>query len=71
VRRRVDATVLDSRRSPLPTGGTVLLVARRIPGQAAREWTVVFDTDEERNDPAARRVAREKLAEAVAADQPV
>jgi hypothetical protein len=48
----------------------VLLVARRIPGQPAREWTVVFDTDDERNDPAAREVAREKLAEAVASDSP-
>ena len=70
VRRRVDSTVLTSRRSPLPTGGTVLLVARRIPGQAAREWTVVFDSDADRHDPGAREVAREKLAEAVATDQP-
>lgn len=70
VRRRVDQTVVASRRAPLPGGGSVLLVARRIPGQAAREWTVVFDDDTRRNDPAAREVAREKLAEAVAADQP-
>jgi hypothetical protein len=70
VRRRVDQTVVASRRAPLPGGGGVLLVARRIPGQAAREWTVVFDDDTRRNDPAAREVAREKLAEAVAADQP-
>jgi hypothetical protein len=70
VRRRVDQTVVASRRSPLPGGGGVLLVARRIPGQAAREWTVVFDDDADRNDPLAREVAREKLAEAVAADTP-
>jgi hypothetical protein len=70
VRRRVDQTVVASRRAPLPGGGGVLLVARRIPGQAAREWTVVFDDDAHRNDPAAREAAREKLAEAVAADQP-
>jgi hypothetical protein len=48
----------------------VLLVARRIPGQAAREWTVVFDEDADRNDPASREVARQKLAEAVAAETP-
>jgi hypothetical protein len=48
----------------------VILVARRLPGQAAREWTVVFDDDADRNHPAAREVARQKLAEAVAAEQP-
>ena len=70
VRRRVDQTVVASQRSPLPGGGGVLLVARRIPGQAAREWTVVFDDDAQRNDPQAREVARRKLAELVAAEQP-
>jgi hypothetical protein len=70
VRRRVDQTVVASRRSPLPNGGAVLLVARRIPGQAAREWTVVFDEEADRNDPASREVARQKLAEAVAAEGP-
>jgi hypothetical protein len=70
VRRRVDQTVVASKRSPLPGRGGVLLVARRIPGQAAREWTVVFDNDADRNDAAAREVARQKLAEAVAAEQP-
>ena len=70
LRRRVDQTVVASRRSPLPGGGGVILVARRLPGQAAREWTVVFDDDADRGDPEAREVARRKLAEAVAADQP-
>jgi hypothetical protein len=70
VRRRVDQTVMTSRRSPLPGGGGVLVVARRIPGQAAREWTVVFDDDADRNDPASREVARQKLAEALAAEEP-
>ena len=70
VRRRVDQTVVASQRSPLPGGGGVLLVARRIPGQAVREWTVVFDDDERRSDPVAREAARQKLAELVAADQP-
>jgi hypothetical protein len=68
VRRRVDQTVITSRRSPLPGGGSVLLVARRVPGQAAREWTVVFDSDDQREDPVARETAREKLAEAVAGE---
>ena len=70
VRRRVDQTVVASQRSPLPGGGGVLLVARRIPGQAAREWTVVFDDDARRDDPEAREVARRKLADLVAAEQP-
>jgi hypothetical protein len=70
VRRRVDQTVVASQRSPLPGGGGVLLVARRIPGQVGREWTVVFDDDERRSDPAAREAARQKLADLVAADRP-
>jgi hypothetical protein len=70
VRRRVDQTVVASQRSPLPGGGGVLLVARRIPGQPAREWTVVFDDDTQRTDPEAREAARQKLADLVAADQP-
>jgi hypothetical protein len=70
VRRRVDQTVVASRRSPLPSGGGVLLVARRVPGSAAREWTVVFDDDADRTDAEAREVARQKLADAVAADSP-
>jgi hypothetical protein len=70
VRRRVDQTVVSSRRSPLPNGGSVLVVARRLPGQAAREWTVVFDDDETRNDPAAREAARQKLEEALATEGP-
>lgn len=70
VRRRVDQTVVASQRSPLPGRGGVLLVARRIPGQAGREWTVVFDDDADRADPVAREAARQKLADVVAAEQP-
>ncbi|MBB3675853.1 hypothetical protein [Modestobacter versicolor] len=70
LKKRVDLTVVASQRHPLPTGGSVLLVARRVPGQAAREWTVVFDDDADRDDPAARAVARERLAAAVDADDP-
>jgi hypothetical protein len=70
VRKRVDQTVVTSRRTTLPGGGGVLLVARRVPGQAEREWTVVFDEDSDRHDPGAREAAREKLGEAVAAELP-
>jgi hypothetical protein len=70
VRRRVDETVVASQRTPLPYGGGVLLVARRIPGQAAREWSVVFDDDAQRSDPDAREIARQKLADLVAAERP-
>ncbi|MCA0143847.1 hypothetical protein [Blastococcus sp. LR1] len=71
VRKRVDQTVLTSRRVPLPGRGGVLLVARRVPGQAEREWTVVFDEDADRHDPEAREAARQKLSEALAAEQPI
>lgn len=70
VRRRVDETVVASHRSPLPGGGGVLLVARRIPGQPGREWAVVFDDDAHRTDPEAREAARQKLADVVDAEQP-
>jgi hypothetical protein len=70
LRTRVDSTVVNSQRHPLPNGGSVLLVARRVPGQAAREWTVVFDDDADRDDPVARDAARERLTAAVAADDP-
>jgi hypothetical protein len=70
VRRRVDETVVSSQRSPLPGGGGVLLVARRVPGRPGREWTVVFDDDERRSDPVAREAARQKLADLVAAERP-
>src|ERR1700709_2449810 len=61
---------VPSQRASLPGGGGVLLVARRIPGQPGREWTVVFDDDTDRSDPVARAAAQEKLAGVVAADQP-
>ena len=70
VRRRVDRTVVTSQRFPLPDRGSVVLVARRLPGQAAKEWTVVFDEDVDRADPVAREEARRRLAAALAAEQP-
>jgi hypothetical protein len=70
VRRRVDETVVASQRFPLPGGGGVLLVSRRLPAQAAREWTVVFDDDTDRSDPAMRESARQRLADVLAAEQP-
>ncbi|CAA9277228.1 MAG: hypothetical protein AVDCRST_MAG52-3600 [uncultured Blastococcus sp.] len=70
VRRRVDETVVDSRRHPLPGRGSVLLVARRLPGQAAREWTVVFDQEADRADQGAREEARRRLAEVLDAERP-
>jgi hypothetical protein len=70
VRSRVDRTVVTSQRFPLPDRGGVVLVARRLPGQAAKEWTVVFDDDVDRTDPVAREEARKRLAAALAAEQP-
>jgi hypothetical protein len=70
VRRRVDQTVVASQRFPLPDRGGVVLVARRLPGQAAKEWTVVFDDDADRDDPRSREIARQKLADALAAETP-
>jgi hypothetical protein len=70
VRERVDRTVVTSQRFPLPDRGSVLLVARRLPGQAGKEWTVVFDDEAERENPVARETARSKLAEVLAAERP-
>ena len=70
LRTRVDRTVVTSQRFPLPDRGGVVLVARRLPGQAAKEWTVVFDEDVDRADPVAREEARRRLAAALAAEQP-
>jgi hypothetical protein len=70
VRRRVDGTIVTSQRFRLPDRGGVVLVARRLPGQAAKEWTVVFDEDVDRADPVAREEARKRLAAALAAEQP-
>lgn len=70
VRRRVDRTIVTSQRFPLPDRGSVVLVARRLPGQTAKEWTVVFDDDVDRADPVAREEARRRLAAALAAEQP-
>ena len=69
-RRRVDRTVVTSQRFPLPDRGGVVLVARRVPGQAAKEWTVVFYEDVDRGDPVAREEARRRLAAALATEQP-
>ena len=70
VRERVDRTVVTSQRFPLPDRGSVLLVARRLPGQAAKEWSVVFDDEADRENPAARETARSKLEEVLAAERP-
>jgi hypothetical protein len=70
IRRRVDRTIVTSQRFPLPDRGGVVLVARRLPGQSAKEWTVVFDQDVDRADPVARDEARKRLAAALAAEQP-
>lgn len=70
VRKRVDQTIVASQRFPLAGGGGVVLVARRLPGQAVKEWTVVFDDDTDRSDPAMREQARRRLADALAAEQP-
>ena len=71
VRRRVDQTVVTSQRSPLPGRGGVLLVARRIPGQAgARVDRRLRRRRRPRTTRRRARSARQKLAELVAADQP-
>jgi hypothetical protein len=57
-------------RHVLSDAGELPAVVRRLPGQPAREWTVVFDDDAQRTDPEAREAARQKLADLVAADQP-
>lgn len=66
VRQRVDRSVAHSQRRALPTGSTVLLVARRVSGRDGLVWYAVFDADLDVENPQACRQAL-ILLESVAA----
>lgn len=57
VRERVMATILVSERVPISGGKGALVTARRVPGQDAPTWSVVFDSGLDPADPALRAVA--------------
>lgn len=61
VRARVTRSVVHSSHHPLPGGGGVRVVARRVSGEDGLTWLVRFDTETDRADPAARAAAAAAL----------
>lgn len=57
VRARVERAIAYTRRHPLPGGGSVRVVGRRVPGRDGVSWQLVFDTGVDRDDPAVRAAA--------------
>lgn len=62
VRVRMDRTVAESTRRSLGTGGSALVVARRVAGQDGLLRYVVFDREADLGDPAATAAAHRLLA---------
>ena len=54
VRVRVLRAIAFSRHYPLPSGGGVRVVGRRVPGRDGLSWQLVFDPGVDRDDPAVR-----------------
>ncbi len=64
VRSRVTRSVAYTARQALPAGGTVRIVARRIPGRDGLTWSMRFDRPADHADPAVRPAADRLLTEA-------
>jgi hypothetical protein len=64
VRSRVTKSVAYTSRHGLPGGGSVRIVARRVPRQDGLTWSMRFDPPGDRDDPAARAAADQLLADA-------
>lgn len=62
VRVRMDRTVAESTRRSLGTGGSALVVARRVAGQDGLLRYIVFDREADLGDPAATAAAHRLLA---------
>jgi hypothetical protein len=67
VRERVTASVAVSSVHPLPDGGGVRVVARRVPGVDGLSWSVRFEGGASDQDPAALAAAAEFVASEKAA----
>ncbi|MEU8269812.1 hypothetical protein AB0B89_21965 [Sphaerisporangium sp. NPDC049002] len=63
VRERVTSSILANRHVRLGDRGGVRLVARRVPGQDAAEWELIFDQGLDSTDPGLRAAAEQALEE--------
>ncbi|MEO3813168.1 hypothetical protein ABGB17_29555 [Sphaerisporangium sp. B11E5] len=61
VRERVTSSILVNRHVRLGDRGGVRMVARRVPGQDAAEWDLVFDPGLDSTDPGLRAAAEQAL----------
>lgn len=64
VRVRVQRAIAYTRHSPLPTGGGVRLVGRRVAGRDGLSWQRVYDSGVDPDDPAVREATAQLLAQA-------
>lgn len=64
VRSRVTHSVAYSNHHPLPAGGGVRVVARRVPGRDGLSWALRYDPGTDRHDPLVRDAAQALLAQA-------
>jgi hypothetical protein len=64
VRARVTRSVAYTMRHPLPGGGGVRVVARRVPGVDGLRWTVRYDGGADIDDPVVREVTSDLVAQA-------
>jgi hypothetical protein len=64
VRVRVQRAIAYTRHSPLPTGGGVRVVGRRVAGRDGLAWQRVYDRGVDPDDPAVREHTDRLLAQA-------
>jgi hypothetical protein len=70
VRARVMQSIAYSTHFPLPGGGGVRVVARRVSGLDGLAWSLRYDQRTDRDDPAVRAAATEALGRAQAGAGP-
>ena len=70
VRTRVTRTVVSTTLHPLPAGGAIRVVARRVPGRDGLEWSLRYEAGADRTDPHVRAAGERLLADATAAISP-
>lgn len=66
VRGRVTRSVAYTSHHPLPGGGGVRVVARRVPGTDGLSWTVRYDNGSDVSDPVVREVTTQLVINAQA-----
>jgi hypothetical protein len=70
VRARVTRSVAFTAHHPLPPGGGVRVVARRVPGVDGLAWHVRYDDGTDATDPAVAAATADLVAEAATPGQP-